>query len=47
MEGISYERPEGLEISYSFLTTMEMLYLLSNNDGYLDGDKHCLVIPVN
>jgi len=36
-----------LQISYEYLTVMDMLYLLSNNDGYLDADKKCLVINSN
>lgn len=33
-----------LTYDYKFLTLLEMSYLLSNNDGYCDGDKKCVVI---
>ena len=46
MERIPIEGYKGLEISYQFLNMYEMLFLLSNNNGFLDGDKRCLVIPV-
>jgi len=26
------------------LTLLDMVFLLSNNDGYIDGDKKCIVI---
>ena len=33
-----------IEISWKNLTVFEMWYLLSNNEGYVDGDKKCVVI---
>jgi hypothetical protein len=33
-----------LTINYNMVTVMETMYLLSNYDGYLDGDKKCLII---
>lgn len=46
MEGIPNEGYR-LSISYELLNTYEMLLLLSNNDGYLDADKKCLMINVS
>ena len=34
----------GLEISWDKITLMDMLFLLSNNRGYIDGDRKVLVI---
>ena len=31
-------------IDYSTLTVFDAVYLLSNNNGYFDGDKKCVVI---
>ena len=33
-----------LEIKTDLITVLDMVYLLSNNDGYVDGDKSCLII---
>jgi len=33
-----------LTISYKFITVFEACYLLKNFNGYLDGDKKCLVL---
>lgn len=33
-----------MEIKTSMLTVFEAYYLLKNFDGYIDGDKKCLVI---
>jgi hypothetical protein len=41
------ERKEGktnITIDYSLISIFDMLYLLSNNNGYLDGDAKCLII---
>ena len=33
-----------LEISTNMVTTLETIYLLSNYDGYIDGDRNCIVL---
>jgi hypothetical protein len=33
-----------LEIQTNKITVFEVVYLLSNNDGFMDGDKKCLMI---
>jgi len=33
-----------IEISWKNLTIFEMWYLLSNCEGYVDGDKKCVMI---
>ena len=33
-----------ITIDYRLLTTLEAVYLLSNNNGYLDADKQQVVI---
>jgi hypothetical protein len=33
-----------LLITYDLLTVMEAVYILSNNNGYMDADKKCMVI---
>jgi len=44
METIPDERNNMLTINYDNITVIEACFLLSNNDGYMDGDKKCLVI---
>jgi hypothetical protein len=34
----------GLEISYDYLNMLDMSYLLSNYEGFCDGDKRCVVL---
>ena len=46
METISDERNNMLNINYENLTVIEACYLLSNNNGYMDGDKKCITIEV-
>lgn len=41
---IRIELKTGLEISFSLLTVLDVKYLLSNHNGYIDGDRRCLVI---
>ena len=33
-----------IEISYDKITVMDLCFLLSNYDGFCDGDKRCVVI---
>ena len=33
-----------LTIKNNMVTVLDAVYILSNNDGYMDGDKQCLVI---
>ena len=33
-----------LQVDYSLVTVQDAVYLLSNNNGYFDGDIRCLVI---
>ena len=33
-----------ITIDYELLTVLEASYLLSNNNGYMDGDKKCVVL---
>lgn len=33
-----------ITINYDLLTLFDMVFLLSNYDGYLDGDKKCLTL---
>jgi len=33
-------------IDWKNLTLFEMLYILSNKDGYIDGDKQSIIIEV-
>ena len=33
-----------LEISYDYLSIIDMKFVLSNYDGYCDGDKRCVVL---
>lgn len=33
-----------LEISYNYLSVLDMSFLLSNYEGYCDGDKKCVVL---
>lgn len=35
-----------LTIQNNQITVFEMIYLLSNYDGYVDGDKQCVVINI-
>ena len=41
MEGNTY-----LSINNNLITTIEACYLLSNYNGYMDGDKKCLRIKL-
>jgi hypothetical protein len=34
----------GLEISYDYLNIIDMKFLLSNYEGFCDGDKRCVVL---
>ena len=38
------EGNQDLTIDNSLINVLDMVYLLSNHNGYLDGDKHCLRI---
>ena len=33
-----------LTVDYNMVTTLEANYLLKNHDGYMDGDKKCVII---
>jgi len=33
-----------LQVNYSLVTVQDAVYLLSNNNGYFDGDKKCLIL---
>lgn len=33
-----------LTIDYKFITVFEAVFLMKNFNGYLDGDKKCLVL---
>jgi len=44
METIYVKRRTMLTIDYKQLTVFEAVYLLSNYDGYMDGDNKCLRI---
>ena len=33
-----------LTINYELLTVQDAVFLLCNNEGYMDGDKGCLVL---
>ena len=37
-------KEKDLTINYKLITVLDMVYLLSNYDGYLDGDGKCLKI---
>jgi len=40
------ERERMLTINYDLVTLQEAVFLLSNHNGYLDGDKQQLVIKL-
>lgn len=45
MERISDVRGKKMiEIRYELLTVLDTIFLLSNYEGFLDGDKGCLII---
>ena len=33
-----------LQINYNIITVQDAVYLLSNNKGYMDADKQCLIV---
>jgi len=47
METTTFKGDAMIEINNSIITVFEACYLLSNNKGYMDGDKKCLVITKN
>jgi hypothetical protein len=39
-------KPQTMSIDMDFITVMDMLFLLSQHDGYIDGDKRTLELYV-
>ena len=44
MERILDKRYDMLTIDYNTITVMDACFLLTNNNGYMDADKQCLII---